>query len=275
MTELPLAPLPAPFDDCAGLIGHRPAGAVPLEAFLASAAFSAGVRSLERKYGPGDRRAAAGLWTQGFFNRLIRPYLAYGILADCWFDLAMERIGIRLSGEGTVAGFHLTTRSTGPCQAHLDHLLEQVDCLGVQFARLTGTSPRLHRSNAAYAFRRTLLLLSPPATASIAPLQRLTEAEKWTETEHFLGRLTLLEGSGSDARIVRRVCCLRYRLCGLARCASACPLPEAATAGSRPGTSSPDGGTQQFLRGRSGEQDAASSPADPPGQSALAPSARP
>lgn len=88
-----LPKLPQPF--CENAISLRPSldpALVPLDAALSPGAIEAAIAGSLAKWGPGDYRAATSLWTQGYFARLLRPALAYGLLRDTWFDLAFEKV---------------------------------------------------------------------------------------------------------------------------------------------------------------------------------------
>ncbi|NVP57011.1 hypothetical protein [Mycoplana rhizolycopersici] len=220
MISLDLPTLPAPFTDCAALFGPIDDGpTVPAVSLLETPDIvRAGVHAIAGKWGPGDLRAAASLWSYGYFSRLLRPLLAYGVLADRWFSTGYDDVAAALSPMSTVARFGVRD-SCEPEQA-IDSVIAHVEFVIARCSAHTETTDRLHRSNAEFVFWRTLHLLSMSEEA--AHHDRLTRIN--CHTAEFFPAFGKLVSRSAGTGPTRRVCCLRDRLSSLNRCANACPL---------------------------------------------------
>lgn len=104
-----LLALPVPFADAA--LSHAwPADdddLVSLDSILEPGPVARALDGLLRRWGPGDRRAAASLWTQGYFGRLLRPVIAYGLVHDIWFSMTLPDVQVGLSDMATPVRFVL------------------------------------------------------------------------------------------------------------------------------------------------------------------------
>ena len=214
-----LPALPAPFTDCAVLIGPAKGQEASLASLLDGPdVIMAGTREIARKWGPGDLRAAASLWSYGYFSRLLRPILAYGVLADHWFRAACDDVAVEFSPMSTVARFAMPD-GCAPEEA-LDCVFAHVQLVIDRCGTYTGTTTRLHRSNAEYVFWRTYRLLS--FSEDVVHHDRLARIGAHVGSAYpDFGRLVTNDPGGVP---MRRVCCLRDRLSSLKRCPSVCPL---------------------------------------------------
>jgi ferric iron reductase protein FhuF len=216
-------PLPASFADCHDLTDPNASDAwLPFDAFLTSPGLLTGVERLLERWGPGDTQAAASLWSQGYFSRLLRPVLAYGIVQDRWFDLTPETMGVRLSELSTPSGFYLKETHARTVEENIAAMLaDHIEPVIRELSERTGTTQRLHWSNAGYAFQRTLSQLDCAAKMeNDCQIERLTAAQTYFDQGSLFWTLT----TTTPVDVRRRVCCLRFRLESLDKCRSACPL---------------------------------------------------
>ncbi len=214
-----LAQLPSPFSDCSAYFyATTETDALPVSNLLNDPAIAErGVKSIIDKWGPGDEIAGASLWSYGYFLRLLRPVLAYGVLADVWFDVSPDRTSAGLTPGGTLQHFHVDQRL--PRKVALSEMMTHLDMAIVYCSQSTRTKERLHRSNAEYVVFRAVSQL---AAMSMTGEQR----DRIAAVQEFISqspRFGLTIDQASDLTR-RRVCCLRDRLLGLSRCSSACPL---------------------------------------------------
>lgn len=231
MMAYPLPSLPPPFAEAA-LAQAASVGdddLVSLESLLLPQRISAALDGILRRWGPGDRRAAASLWTQGYFGRLLRPAMAYGLVHDIWFSLALADVDAGLSEMATPARFVLKPAAPTSLESHVRTLIDDnVKPLIARLARVTGTSERVHWSNASFSFCRAhaqVRALWPPGAMPPDVAARMRVLEAMMTADHPLFRLTqaMPDGAGGT-RLQRKVCCIRYKLDGLKKCGGACPI---------------------------------------------------
>ncbi|NLR98150.1 hypothetical protein HGP17_15150 [Rhizobium sp. P38BS-XIX] len=212
--------LPAPFEDCRNYLldDTMVRSAISARALLTPEQIEAGIDGILGKWGPGDRRAAASLWTQGYFLRALRPLLAYGILRDHWFALDVRTAQAALSDMSTIAGFRFM-RSPGHMQA-LQLAFDHIDAIASVVSGVSKTSPRLHRSNAGYILNKAL--------GQILPFSMKGDQALYEEVDGvvrgFSDKWGLKFHRDADGDLKRSICCLRYNLAGLKLCKTACPI---------------------------------------------------
>lgn len=224
--------LPDAFADCTGniVIADQPPRFMPLEELLGGNALQAGFEGLEGKWGPGDHRAVISLWTQGYFGRLLRPVLAYGLLEDIWFETGIDRINVLLSDIGTPVRFQLDPTRKESARNHLHHLItDNVTPLIMRLVERTDTSERIHWSNASFAFhravRQVLSTLGSEKRAIDVVNRQIAALKAILGEDHPLFRLTVMQNEfEGEPQPVRRVCCIRFKLAGLTKCGAACPI---------------------------------------------------
>ena len=226
-----LPSLPAPFAEAA--LAQAAATVdddlVTLENLLGAQPMAAALEGILRRWGPGDRRAAASLWTQGYFGRLLRPAVAYGLVHDIWFSMALKDVHVGLSDIATPARFVLRRVGADALESHVRSLIDDnVKPLIARVARITGTSERVHWSNASLSFCRAhaqVRNLWPPDAMPADAAARLRALEALMTADHPLFRLTqrVPDGAGGT-RLQRKVCCIRFKLDGLKKCGGACPI---------------------------------------------------
>ncbi len=231
MIPAALPDLPPAFADSARNLAIASPGAefVPLETILQQESMAKGFAGLMSRWGPGDHRAAVSLWTQGYFGRFLRPVLAYGLVHDIWFSSRPVDIGVALSDMATPVRFALKRVQPVSLEQHLWSIVyEHVQPVIDRIVFLSGTSERLHWSNASFAFHRScrqIRTLWPAAEIPHAVSARLQHLERVMASEHPLFHLTrkIPDTQGGQA-LVRRVCCLRFKLDGLKKCGATCPV---------------------------------------------------
>jgi len=205
---------------------------IPLEIILQEKALADGLAGLLRRWGPGDYRAAVSLWTQGYFGRFLRPVLAYGLIHDIWFSAKLADISVALSDISIPVRFALKQARPASLQQHLSSIIhEHAQQVIARIVDLTGTSERLHWSNASFAFHRyhEIQRLWPEAEVPPAIAGRLLELERMIASDHPLFYLTRkVSDAESEHRLMRKVCCIRFKLDGLKQCAAACPIARQA-----------------------------------------------
>jgi ferric iron reductase protein FhuF len=226
--------LPAPFTACRATVHDRsdsPPGAMTLAELLRSPALERGFDGIMSRWGPGDRRAAASLWSQGCFARFLRPYLAYGLLHGLWFSTDPDEIAVTLSDLSTPATFGVASAADMNVPARIHGLMEgHIEPLIARLCAVGGGASRLHWSNAATTMHRALLecrfIAATHRQASIA--SRVDDvARTLADDRRNLGRFVeIRDDATAGPRLVRKLCCLRLRLRGLDRCKLSCPLAE-------------------------------------------------
>lgn len=218
-----ILPLPGSFADCHDLTDPNATDAwLPFDTFLTSPGLLTGVERLLERWGPGDTQAAASLWSQGYFFRLLRPVLANGIVRDRWFDLTPEAMGVRLSELSTPSGFYLKETHARTVQENIAAMLaDHIEPVVRELSERTGTTQRLHWCNAGYAFQHTLSLLQKtPEMEAKDQVERLSAVRANADQDSlFWKNITV-----TPKDVKRRVCCLRFRLDALSKCRTACPL---------------------------------------------------
>lgn len=235
-----LPDLPPAFADSASNLEMTTPAAefLPLETVLRKEPMAEGFAGLLRKWGPGDHRAAVSLWTQGYFGRFFRLVLAYGLVHDIWFSPRPADVGVALSDSAIPVRFALKRVQTAPVEQHLWSIIhEHAQPLIESIVSLTGTSERLHWSNASFAFYRSyqqIVTLWPEAEIPAAVATRRSQMERAMASDHPFFQLSRqVSDAEGGPRLVRRVCCIRFKLDGLKKCGAACPIGHLACSAHR------------------------------------------
>jgi len=226
-----LPDLPPAFANCARNLEIDACGGgfVPLETILRKQPMAEGFAGLLGKWGPGDHRAAVSLWTQGYFGRFFRLVLAYGLIHDIWFSPRLADVNVALSEIKIPVRFALRRAQTAPVEQHLQSIIdEHAQPLIKSIVSLTGTSERLHWSNASFAFYRSyqqIRTLWPEAQVPAAVAARQLQTERLMASDQQLFQLSRqIPNAEGGQGLVRKVCCIRFKLDGLKKCAAACPV---------------------------------------------------
>ncbi|MCV9967231.1 siderophore-iron reductase FhuF [Pararhizobium sp. BT-229] len=197
-----------------------------------------GFAGLLGKWGPGDHRAAVSLWTQGYFGRFFRPVLAYGLIHDIWFSPRLADVSVALSEIKIPARFALKRVQSASVEQHLWSIVhEHAQPVIENIVSLTGTSERLHWSNASFAFYRSyqqIRTLWSEAEIPAAVATQRRQVERLMASDHPLFQLSRqIPGAQDEQGLVRKVCCIRFKLDGLKKCGAACPVGHLACSAHR------------------------------------------
>ncbi|MDW7747100.1 siderophore-iron reductase FhuF [Halomonas sp.] len=185
------------------------------------------------RYGQGDRRAVASLWSKWHFSALAGHGLAANLLLERDLPLGLDELHLRQSPEGQTTG--LVLRHAGRPLAKLaphsrfatlldGHLAPLVEAL----ATASGASPKVFWSNAGNYVEHFAGALAdhPMATADVAEPARALLASRTLPDgrRNPLHRpVRYVEGDDGTPRRVRRLCCIRYLIDELGVCGN-CPL---------------------------------------------------
>jgi ferric iron reductase protein FhuF len=213
-----------------------PRPAVPLRTLLTPEVFSSVLDRFGAQYPGSDRRGLASVWSKYYFIKLIPPVVAASLMLDHRLPLRFEQLQVMLDEQGMPLGFKLP--DPGQCWApaptdafqRFDELIEGhlrpfIDTV----ATLTRLSPKVLWSNAGNYFEWLLGVL-----ASAMPQADLSQGHDLLNTPTLQdGRrnplyhpVRYIKVAGHAAlKRQRRVCCIRYRVGGLAVCEN-CPLPN-------------------------------------------------
>jgi ferric iron reductase protein FhuF len=235
-----LPDLPPAFVDSASNLEVAPPGFefVPLETILRREPMADGFAGLLGKWGPGDHRAAVSLWTQGYFGRFFRPVLAYGLIHDIWFSPRLADVGVALSEIKIPVRFALKRVQLASVEQNLQSIIhDHAQPVIESIVTLSGTSERLHWSNASFAFYRSyqqICTLWPEAEVPPTVAARLRQLERVMASDHPLFQLSrqVPDAQGGQG-LVRKVCCIRFKLDGLKKCGAACPVGHLACSAHR------------------------------------------
>lgn len=186
------------------------------------------------RYGSGDRRAVASLWSKWHLSAVVAHGLAANLLMGRDLPLRLDDLHLELSPEGQTtglvlrhAGRPLTELAPGCRFATLldGHLAPLIEAL----ATATGASPRVFWSNAGNYFEHFAGALAehplakPEATDPARQLlERRTLADGRRNPLYRPVRYVEADEPGSPRRI-RRLCCIRYLIDELSVCGN-CPL---------------------------------------------------
>ncbi|MBB3191757.1 siderophore-iron reductase FhuF [Halomonas cerina] len=208
--------------------------ALPARTLLDPAYLDALFARFGARYGQGDRRAVASLWSKWHFSALAAHGLAANLLLERDLPLGLDELHLAQSAEGQTTGLDL--RHAGRPLAELDpyprfatlldgHLTPLVEAL----AAATGASPKVFWSNAGNYFEYFAGALAdhPMASKGLAePAQALMESRRLPDGRrnplYRPVRYVTPAAPDQPAR-VRRLCCIRYLIDELGYCAN-CPL---------------------------------------------------
>lgn len=196
-----------------------------------------------------DRAAVISMWSQWYFALLLTPWTRIAVLHGWRLPIAAREIRFTQSETAVPEKFILPSRGEKIAPlTDIAALFQQVMDSHLQpvcrtLAQLSGIKPGLFWNNAAIRIAHGITL----AEEKLAELARQTELKSTMEkaavsiaaakaflAEKYQGNgdynplyrpISLVDGE-SGPRIIRRLCCLRYKLNGLEYCPS-CPLPLA------------------------------------------------
>ncbi|MDX1465541.1 MAG: siderophore-iron reductase FhuF [Halomonas sp.] len=216
-----VAPMPSP--------GALPAHTLLEQDYLAELLDRFGTR-----YGQGDRRAVASLWSKWHFSALAAHGLAANLLLERDLPLGLHDLHLAQSADGQTTGLELRhaghplselgtlSRFTTLLDGHLTPLVEAL-------AMATGASARVFWSNAGNYFEHFAGVLArhPMAGPDVdAPAQALMGSRMLPDGRrnplYRPVRYVTPETPEAPSRI-RRLCCIRYLIDELGYCTN-CPL---------------------------------------------------
>lgn len=186
------------------------------------------------RYGHGDRRAVASLWSKWHFSAVTAHGLAANLLLERDLPLGLNDLHLEQSPEGQTTGLVLShagkpLAELDTCSRFATLLNEHLTPLVEALATATGASPKVFWSNAGnYLEHFTGALVDHPmASADVAePAWRLMESRTLPDGRRnpLYRPVRYLEADtpGSPRR-VRRLCCIRYLIDELGYCGN-CPL---------------------------------------------------
>jgi ferric iron reductase protein FhuF len=169
-----------------------------------------------------DRRALASLWSQYYFAALIIPATAALLCLDRVLPVALDDLALDLEPDGQVCRFRLDNpgHCRAVCGARFDVLVrEHLEPFIDACATRVRLSPRVLWSNAATMFDYAVHECSAKGNATGEA--RAEAMALLADPRSPLGAAFRIADDGSRTR---RVCCLRYRLPGVASCGALCPL---------------------------------------------------
>lgn len=185
------------------------------------------------RYGHGDRRAVASLWSKWHFSALAAHCLAANLLLERDLPLGLDELHLEQSPEGQTTG--LALRHSGrpladldPCRRFATLLDGHLEPLIEALAAATGASPKVFWSNAGNYFEHFAGALAdhPMAAPDVAePAMALVESRTLPDGRRnpLYRPVRYVERDDGSLRRVRRLCCIRYLIEELGVCGN-CPL---------------------------------------------------
>lgn len=191
-----------------------------------------------QRFQPGtDRRALLSLWSRFYFAKLTVPVVAANLIAGHNLPVALNQIEVILGERGVPEAFRLPhpgeAFSESP-ENPFERFRTLIDCnfspLIEGWCRQVKVSQRVLWSNAANYFESLIRSLEhagmPPHR--IEDGQQLIDLERRPdESPNPMARPVryMVQGEGHAPKRLRKHCCIRYQLPGLALCRS-CPHIE-------------------------------------------------
>lgn len=216
-----------------------PRPAVPLRTLLTPEVFSSVLDRFGAQYPGSDRRGLASVWSKYYFIKLIPPVVTASLMLDHRLPLRFEQLQVMLDEQGMPLGFKLPDPGQRWAPAPTDafqrfdeliegHLRPFIDTV----ATLTRLSPKVLWSNAGNYFEWLLgLLASAIPQADLSHGHDLLNAPNLAQIHRnpLYQPVQYIKVAGQvDLKRQRRVCCIRYRVGGLAVCEN-CPLLDRPT----------------------------------------------
>lgn len=185
-----------------------------------AACFDRAMTAFAAGYREPDRGALVSLWSMYYLVALIVPATAALLCRDRVLPVGYDEIGLAI-GEGGTAAFLLADAGSGAAGTRrFDTLVEgHLAPFAALCAARTALSPRLFWSNAAVVLDWALGEM--PAGGTIVAAR--AEAEALLAGGAGACRLARPLRTNDNGSRTRRVCCLRYRLPGVADCGGLCP----------------------------------------------------
>lgn len=183
-------------------------------------------------YPPGDRRAVLSLWSKYYLAAAIYTPVAAHLMLGRVLPTPLDQIGLVLAGTGEVQQLVLPHAGEPAPEADAsERFLPLIDnnlAPAIEaMAAHNGLSPRVYWSNAGHYFHHLAQTLAempgaPPAArdaADMMQLRRLADGRRNPLFQPVQSR----PGASGRRRMMRRLCCVRFRLDGLGYCEN-CPV---------------------------------------------------
>lgn len=184
-------------------------------------AFDRALRAFAAGYVEPDRAALVSFWSMYYLAALIAPAAAGLLCRDQALPVGFDEVGVAFDARG-LASFRLADAGS-PGASHgrrFDLLVEgHLAPFVTLCAARGGLAPRVVWSNAAVVLN---WVLDELLAADTLPAAR-AEAEALLDGRAGACRLAHPLKTRADGTRTRRVCCLRFRLPGVASCGSLCP----------------------------------------------------
>lgn len=214
-----------------------PRPAMPLNTLLTPEVFTSVLHRFGEQYPDSDRRGLASVWSKHYFIKLIPPVVAASLILEHRLPLRLEQLQVMLDEQGMPLGFKLPGPGQRWAPAPRDafqrfdeliegHLRPFIDTV----ATLTRLSPKVLWSNAGNYFEWLLGVLATAIPhADLSQGHELLNASTLQDGRRnsLYQPVRYIKVAGHAAlKRQRRVCCVRYRVNGLAYCEN-CPSPSA------------------------------------------------
>jgi len=206
---------------------ERPA--IPCSALCCPVTLSAVMDRFAARFPGGDRRAVASMWSQYYLARLIYPVLAVNLLLGRALPVGLGETSLILTDDGAPEAFriaHCGSPVAGEgCARYAALVRGHLEPVVGALAEAGGASPRLFWCNAGHRCDHLLRLLEG-RTETAPAAEVLLGLPRWDESwDNPLGRSLCPARAGEACNLLRKVCCLRYRLPGFEAGGPSCPLP--------------------------------------------------
>ncbi|WP_268800682.1 siderophore-iron reductase FhuF [Pseudomonas huanghezhanensis] len=188
------------------------------------------------QYGAGDRRGLASMWTKHYFVRLIPPVVAASLILDWQVPVTLDRVAVVLDEQAKPLAFRLPHAGHSYQTAYADPFARFDDLVEGHLRPFIETvashvriSPKVLWSNAGNYLEWLLgVLAAAMPDANLADGHALLAAKNTPDGRRnpLFQPVRYVQVQGqSDMKRQRRVCCVRYRVGGLAYCGN-CPLAK-------------------------------------------------
>jgi ferric iron reductase protein FhuF len=183
-------------------------------------------------YPDGDQRAVVSLWAQWYFLALVTPSVAAALCLGRVLPVDIGEIGVAFDSTGRPDTIVLDNDGIvpphGAAPLFKKLVSNNLEPLIASMCQSFEIAPRVLWSNAGTVIEWTLTQFAPSARDANA----LAKGRQLLQQRSLAGKANPLyepvryaPENGALARR-RRVCCLRYRLDGVAHCGNLCPLPS-------------------------------------------------
>lgn len=213
------------------MLSHEMTDGITLPEFLHGSYLPQTLQKCASAYPDADLRAVASFWSLYYFSFLLIPYICArqsGVLLPVEFEnmtIAMNDQGLPrafgLPDDGQVCDVPDVVETVSHvARCHLNTVVQVLK-------ERTGIAPKLAWNNAAVYINHAINRMAENDVCDEWPCRSLFEARTFTDGTRnpFFGCLRQEEDHGVNL-CRRKICCLRYKLPGVAGCGELCALPE-------------------------------------------------